>query len=1278
MKRMMNFLLMTLVGATALNGQEWRFNGWKYNGKNPYAMTFQWHTGRYFVMDNLWTLEFADVLPETKKKTISAKEFLSEPWNGTVKHEHLERGWQMTYESDLLSMTVTVSFLSDANGCDMSARINRTNRPILKLTLPDGFDFGLDKIYEMEGLERVIFPMRGAEGLGVAYKPSFFKEHKYPHCKYKTASSGPRGYEHVYGGPLKSLADREPVHPLHVTDEGRKWFTGEVIRSVEAQVMRVNRPPAEGQFDVSLIENECGSALSGSRFGGDGWLFRMGGNGNDSATGDYGAALFRTMVNGTMNALIYRDMARFNEKKIGLVLLKNGPAHGSWTPGSPLDWQSFLERAPFMAACKGKFIVLESADTMREALRGNDFAMILNPYGELFPSMKPENLLADLDLVKDYVKKGGVWWEVGGYSFYTVIVPEPYMSVSETYTSAVADFTFLDYGKNGGFALMGIQPMMRQPWDRERLLKPCQLDLSGRENDCARYRHSWMMACEPGQTWSSPVLRLAAYRDVHKAMAKYAELNEIHGSLAAKVPKADVLDKLKNSLLIRLSGRTAAEQTEAMKALPVPSLVHYTEYMHGGFDKQYPDHLPARESWGTNDDLKQFIMAGKAMGHLMMPYTNTSWWCIEPKGPTFEREGDAPLLRQRNGSPILENYAGNKGYSLCFWHPAVQAAHRKVRRQMTEEFPSDVLFQDQIGARRWSWNYNKLEPLKASGLDGMHSLTMEDSAVVPMATEDGHDRVLNFETIICGCASSSVEAGGKRHGQHLRYRYPDGEWEFFPLLSFLGHDQCLFTTHDLGHFTETEERLAETLAFGYSLSYRWNLGAERSESRRSWLNWLDAIQKALCSQYAGRKLSEFRYLKGQAPDGVVYANYEGDEVELIVNLGPETVALTEKDFEGTIVFKNNDWIAQWLVRHPLCGYGFIGVAPRTGLLIGYVETSAETGGKGGFALYERDGKLHGAVYGVAGTDIPVCASENWTKAPLKLLGHDGKAVEATWKTRMGETDLLSLPRTAGEQAAMPAELEKQSPKSLGWNNKIAVLCVDGVSEEEEQGGLALIAALEKHLVGTGLEVVRVKKPQELLAMIAETDRTKRPFAVVNCGGESIFVPHGIKMSETIGAIKRYIETGGIFWTTGGYPFFIQRQQQADGTYKSQSVGGGNAAVLGFSCATTPVEDPSRPLTLTADGREWFGEERSKRLEAMRAGVQRSFVTTAYQEKLIMGGSDCFVGGIRCDGWGYFFSAGGFIPPQAVLSEIITGTVLHLYDSPWNLPRESTSSRCWKF
>ncbi|MBR3649351.1 MAG: hypothetical protein IKN52_03785 [Victivallales bacterium] len=493
--------------------------------------------------------------------------------------------------------------------------------------------------------------------------------------------------------------------------------------------------------------------------------------------------------------------------------------------------------------------------------------------------------------------------------------------------------------------------------------------------------------------------------------------------------------------------------------------------------------------------------------------------------------------------------------------------------------------------------------------------------------------------------------------------------EFFPLLSFLGHDQCLFTTHDLGHFTETEERLAETLAFGYSLSYNWYLGAERSETRRSWLNWLDALQKAICSQYAGKKLWEFRYLKGEAPDGVVYAQYGGG-VAVVVNLGPEAVSLTEKDLANT-EFAENEWLAQ----HRLCGYGFFAVAPKG--CVGYVETSAETGGKDGFALYERDGKLHGAFYGATGAVVPVCSRPAWADEKQTVFASDGKTAIAEWKRQDGETWTLTLPSGANQPNAMPRELETQSPKSLGWNNKIAVLCVDGVSRPEEKAGLALIESLKKQLAGTGLEVMRVKKPQELLAMMAETDRGKRPFAVVNWGGEGIFVPYGGSMSETTGAIKRYIETGGILWATGGYPFFILRQQQTDGTYTRQSVGGGNAAVLGFSCATTPVEDPTRPLTLTAAGKAWFGEERSSRLAAMRAGVQRSFVTTAWQEKLVMGGSDCFVGGIRCDGWGWFFSAGGFNPPMDVLSDVIAGTVIHLYDSPWSLPCESSNRRSWK-
>ena len=78
MKRMMNLLMMTLVSATALNAYQFKFD-------NKSAVIITYGNGQQLTMNNLWTLEFADVLPATKKKTITAAEFLSAPWHGTVK-----------------------------------------------------------------------------------------------------------------------------------------------------------------------------------------------------------------------------------------------------------------------------------------------------------------------------------------------------------------------------------------------------------------------------------------------------------------------------------------------------------------------------------------------------------------------------------------------------------------------------------------------------------------------------------------------------------------------------------------------------------------------------------------------------------------------------------------------------------------------------------------------------------------------------------------------------------------------------------------------------------------------------------------------------------------------------------------------------------------------------------------------------------------------------------------------------------------------------------------
>ena len=61
-----------------------------------------------------------------------------------------------------------------------------------------------------------------------------------------------------------------------------------------------------------------------------------------------------------------------------------------------------------------------------------------------------------------------------------------------------------------------------------------------------------------------------------------------------------------------------------------------------------------------------------------MPYTNPTWWCDGPKGPTFVKHGEAPLLKKLDGKPAHEQYARNEGFTVCHWHPAVRAANEQT------------------------------------------------------------------------------------------------------------------------------------------------------------------------------------------------------------------------------------------------------------------------------------------------------------------------------------------------------------------------------------------------------------------------------------------------------------------------------------------------------------------------------------------------------------------------------------------------------------------------
>ncbi|MDH7571755.1 MAG: hypothetical protein QHJ73_19415, partial [Armatimonadota bacterium] len=363
--------------------------------------------------------------------------------------------------------------------------------------------------------------------------------------------------------------------------------------------------------------------------------------------------------------------------------------------------------------------------------------------------------------------------------------------------------------------------------------------------------------------------------------------NAVTRRLEEKMPP-DLLERFKGSVLVYYGGN-AREKREHLSLLPRGSLLHFADYLKGGFDKEYPDHLPPHPRFGTAAELREFLDAARAQGHLVAPYTNPTWWCDDPRGPTFLREGEAPLLRGLDGQLSRERYSRNEGFTACHWHPAVRAANRETLRQFSEDFPVDILFQDQCGARGWRYDTNPASPAPHAYVEGILSMVDEDCKRKPLSTESGWDRVVNAESQLCGLSWEIVPTeGGPEWRQLMKRQYPPRTWQVFPLAQYIAHDKCAMLFHDLGQFVTNRRVLAWALGLGFSLSYRIQAPALKQDGPREWLRWLDRLQKSVCARYVGEPVRAFVHDWGANPtmedDGVLRAAY--GPVEVVANLGP--------------------------------------------------------------------------------------------------------------------------------------------------------------------------------------------------------------------------------------------------------------------------------------------------------------------------------------------------------------------------------------------------------
>ena len=357
---------------------------------------------------------------------------------------------------------------------------------------------------------------------------------------------------------------------------------------------------------------------------------------------------------------------------------------------------------------------------------------------------------------------------------------------------------------------------------------------------------TWVL---PHTSWASPIVRVSVGDTAQQSILAYRHDNGIdaYPSLAAKLGPA--LATLARAPLVKADVVRIAEPYAKwpLAQLPSPILLHPVAYQVGGHDTGDPDFLPGDPQWGS---IAALIADAHAHGDVFMPYDNLSWW--DPSSPTMQQTTPTSVAAlDASGAPQTIDYGNHEGVIVSPWSPL-------VRRRALQELEAwrglgaDCVFLDQIGARPWLRDFAPAAPTPLAYDDGWLSLLAPVANRCLMA-EDGWDRlaadVVGFHG---GLLMMQRELGAVD-----RY-FGAGNWQPFPLATWLLHDKVLMYQHDLYPLTMAIDGdvLTWNAAFGLVESVEWHPGGEADP----WLVLAARLQEALGPHYAGVPLASFTTL----------------------------------------------------------------------------------------------------------------------------------------------------------------------------------------------------------------------------------------------------------------------------------------------------------------------------------------------------------------------------------------------------------------------------------
>ncbi len=1137
-------------------------------------------------------------------------------------------------------ITVAINISERSDGVDFTAQLQPALTNLLEFTLPGRLRFVPDN------LARLVCPLNANEAVGAAFKAGFFKSQpESDPASWQTRVVGPNGYISLFGGPLIMRPDNDPAVPISITTNGWDWLGTNVANRSEQTDAVVNRPSSLSQVDLVLATSTNGPFFAGSHLGGQGYLFRLGGS-----IGQAQQPLALDLVTSAIEHLAQSPPS--GRANIGLIMLNHGPASGGWAAVTPAQWRDRLQASAVLSGTDLQLVQIPSAQALLNALVATNFLAILNPYGEWTPVLEQSGITPMVNAIGSYVRLGGNWFETGGYSFYYELRPVHFFSYSTPYPPAFADFLHWETSA-GNASVYGVQPQNEPPWagttNTAALFIPGRLawgadDLGGY---CERAFETFV---GPGKSWQSPVVRLSLGHTAADALSNYCRDNQFNRRLEDKMT-APVLDQFKRSVLVYYEGN-CTNKLAYLNQLPSPALVHFADYLMGGFDKQYPDHLPPNVNFGTPADFSLFFQRCAQLGLLVMPYTNPTWWCDHPRGPTFLRDGEAPLLKRLDGSLSYEIYGVNDGYTVCHWHPGVQAANTVTLQQFTTNYPVDVLFEDQCGARTWQYDTNPSSPTPYAYADGLVSMVAEHSATKPLSTENGWDRILNYESQLCGITWAIVPTEGAPSWRtFLNDRFSPETWDIFPLAQYIAHDKTSMVHHDLGQFITDDEVLAWTLGLGYGLSYRISATDLAQRSKLEWLRWLDRLQKSVCARYVGQPVVLFEQDRGTNltinPDGILRATY--GQVQVLANLGGGVQS--EDGFD-------------------LAPFGFCATAP--GLIAAHLNSlSNSVPGQDSvsFVIEDNPGNADFWVYSTGERPVSIHLPRNLdgnasVQFPL------GTSTNVQVQNGVLTFNLGYKPDLA--RLMPPPELAGAPSNWPGSKPAIGVLNLPGMPQSWTSiTPAAWVQTLAASRLATqlGVPIRQITSVSDLTNALYAGPAVW--LAIINPGGE-IFPANGVNQWDgTLSAIQYYVNHGGSWWETAGYSFYVSAYLQS-ATWQTQNIGPGGMGFFGLPVGGGAVDQAPEALSVTDLGETIFGPDLSAQLQGLTSIVNRGLLRTTDDPghlAVLAGSQQDFLGAYRLDGWGYLWRIGGFWPNPDVVLPAATATLEYIYTHP-PLPFES--------